>query len=557
MVDPFHWISVGIKSVGAYGFVGAGFAIFGFLAGSWSARRKQYKNARMATGKGRKASYQAVLNTEDEFLLEYTYEGKPQAPKDYAAEPNAHPTLGVPTPAVYNHQHAKIMARLATQAYKMPKDNEGYRTRNIRGLPTVTFFDKSLLTQVFKGVLRIQVVRANCLRPANLAGLARPFVEVFVSASSSRTRLAGQTLNPVWEDEVHWLYIRDPQYDSLCARVVDAARFTAGEDLGVAVLGLEGLARNPGDELMFKLPLRGFAGENSTLTLACRYLPFTETAGPETISELLEVEEDGILLRGEPASISTLGEGDMKPVAYIDCGLTDTQVWLFSDPGKRHFVISFRGTEALLDIITDARLLPSVFKTITEARRGNVSVHRGFMRAYSSVRRLLSSLLQLITTSGTGPWDVTLTGHSLGGALATLAAYEIGMYKQYAGRIKSLSLYTFGSPRVGNKNFAKDFDALVPDTWRFTNRLDIVPSIPPTGIFLKFCHVGHPVRLRGKGELLKGLNNVEMEENRDKDAQVNIQKDINWLRSALTFRGVAEHSCDLYISRIHEAGGYC
>ncbi len=78
---------------------------------------------------------------------------------------------------------------------------------------------------------------------------------------------------------------------------------------------------------------------------------------------------------------------------------------------------------------------PCRASTVHNTRRrrvdSQVSVHRGFMGAYQSVRRQLSSLLHAITVSAGagGPWTINVTGHSLGGALATLAAYELASYK--------------------------------------------------------------------------------------------------------------------------------
>ena len=58
-----------------------------------------------------------------------------------------------------------------------------------------------------------------------------------------------------------------------------------------------------------------------------------------------------------------------------------------------------------------------------------------------------------------------VTGHSLGGAIATLAAYEISkLYPKHR-----LVLYTFGSPRVGNYTFKHAFDRQVPCAWRLAN----------------------------------------------------------------------------------------
>lgn len=65
---------------------------------------------------------------------------------------------------------------------------------------------------------------------------------------------------------------------------------------------------------------------------------------------------------------------------------------------------------------------------------------------------------------------VAYAGHSLGGALATLAAYDIR--KQLLDRDKKcveVVCYSFGAPRTGNHNFARDYNRMVPDTWSVIN----------------------------------------------------------------------------------------
>jgi len=58
-------------------------------------------------------------------------------------------------------------------------------------------------------------------------------------------------------------------------------------------------------------------------------------------------------------------------------------------------------------------------------------------------------------------------GHSLGGALATLAAFDIKRACP-ADRV-DISCYTFGAPRTGNRAFARDFKEAVPETWSVIN----------------------------------------------------------------------------------------
>ena len=61
-------------------------------------------------------------------------------------------------------------------------------------------------------------------------------------------------------------------------------------------------------------------------------------------------------------------------------------------------------------------------------------------------------------------------GHSLGGALATLAAYDIRqeLAKQQQQGVQVVC-YSFGAPRTGNHAFARDYNHMVPDTWSIIN----------------------------------------------------------------------------------------
>ena len=67
------------------------------------------------------------------------------------------------------------------------------------------------------------------------------------------------------------------------------------------------------------------------------------------------------------------------------------------------------------------------------------------------------------------PLQVYLTGHSLGGALATLAAYDVARALEACPQRTHVLCYSFGSPRVGNHAFAHAYMHLVPDTWSIIN----------------------------------------------------------------------------------------
>lgn len=82
---------------------------------------------------------------------------------------------------------------------------------------------------------------------------------------------------------------------------------------------------------------------------------------------------------------------------------------------------------------------------------------------------------------------VIVTGHSLGGALATFCALDLKLQHNET----DLQLYTLGSPRVGNEGFFNFFHNWIGDSVRIVHNFDIVPSLPPT--FLGYHHIAREV----------------------------------------------------------------
>lgn len=58
-------------------------------------------------------------------------------------------------------------------------------------------------------------------------------------------------------------------------------------------------------------------------------------------------------------------------------------------------------------------------------------------------------------------------------------------------------MYNYGSPRVGNAAFARAYDKSVPDSWRVTNKLDVIPRVPR---LMGYCHVGNSVSVTPDGQ---------------------------------------------------------
>lgn len=171
-------------------------------------------------------------------------------------------------------------------------------------------------------------------------------------------------------------------------------------------------------------------------------------------------------------------------------------------------VVAFRGTqtgassvediaEIVLDIDADKHFLPTPFEL-------GGRTHRGFAAAVGSVwndtaggkKGLKSYLAELDRESPRSFW---FTGHSLGAAAATLAAFL------FAKGVKPVSgLYTCGSPLVGDGEFGTAFGKSFPGGtglgyYRFVNDRDIVPRVPPEAF--GYGHVGTLLRIASDGSI--------------------------------------------------------
>ncbi|PCJ19605.1 MAG: hypothetical protein COB02_07615 [Candidatus Cloacimonadota bacterium] len=157
-------------------------------------------------------------------------------------------------------------------------------------------------------------------------------------------------------------------------------------------------------------------------------------------------------------------------------------------------ILVFRGTEinSVKDLYIDSKALQ------TKTPYGG-SVHIGFYNALNSVWPQLSSVIQTIRKDKKKR-KLFITGHSLGAALATMAANRMEK--------KVLACYTFGSPRVGNWAFKRSYK--VP-TYRFVNSADIITRVP-FGLTNKgiYRHVGKIKHLDAVGNVFpRALDKIE------------------------------------------------
>ncbi|KAL9232923.1 hypothetical protein vseg_007983 [Gypsophila vaccaria] len=201
---------------------------------------------------------------------------------------------------------------------------------------------------------------------------------------------------------------------------------------------------------------------------------------------------------GHPSLIKS----EFEKICFLDNSSTDTQVAIWRDLARKRLVVAFRGTEQARwkDLMTDLMLLPAGLnpERIGGDFKQEVQVHSGFLSAYDSVRTRIMSLLKKaigFVDDDAGPqskWLVYCTGHSLGGAIATLLALELSSTQLAKSGAISVTMYNFGSPRVGNRNFADVYNEKVKDSWRVVNHRDIIPTVPR---LMGYCHVAQPIYL--------------------------------------------------------------
>lgn len=146
---------------------------------------------------------------------------------------------------------------------------------------------------------------------------------------------------------------------------------------------------------------------------------------------------------------------------YIANKKTDTQCFIFGDDEK--IIITFRGSESQQDWITN-------FQSTLKNWRGEIrgEVHEGYSVALHSVWAEVEDTVKKLHTGNQSIW---VTGHSLGGALATLAAAKLGN--------KLNGLYTFGQPRVGDRMFSRSYNKILQNrSFRIVNNADLVTRVP-------------------------------------------------------------------------------
>lgn len=143
------------------------------------------------------------------------------------------------------------------------------------------------------------------------------------------------------------------------------------------------------------------------------------------------------------------------------------EIFGFVLESDRHALLAFRGTSTMEDWISDSLARQKAYPFVRDM--GNT--HLGFTDIYASARKQILTALKTILPDK----PLSITGHSLGGALATVCAPDVAAHSPFG----QPEVYTFAAPRVGDPAFARAYDKCIRASWRIYNDRDLVPKAPP------------------------------------------------------------------------------
>ena len=199
-----------------------------------------------------------------------------------------------------------------------------------------------------------------------------------------------------------------------------------------------------------------------------------------------------------------------------------TQAFACRKSNANDIFIVFRGTEPnqMKDILADV-------KAWRKPAREKGLIHFGFAQA---IDKVYDNIVQWLSEQKLdGERNITCTGHSLGAALATIMA----------SRLDANELYTFGSPRIGNRDFVKEMKNDGIKHYRFVNNNDIVTKVP---FPIRFVHHGELVYINHYGNIRK-MSPWQ----RFKDQWRGRMRAFS---KGQPFDGIFDHSVDLYYQKV-------
>ncbi|MEW6038828.1 MAG: lipase family protein, partial [Pseudomonadota bacterium] len=179
---------------------------------------------------------------------------------------------------------------------------------------------------------------------------------------------------------------------------------------------------------------------------------------------------------------------------------TDYEYWDFGENqgfvawSPHCAVVSFRGTDSVNDWGQNAKVL------WPRPHELGGRVHRGFREVSNQAKQRVVEILSSLDAADRHLW---LTGHSLGGAVAT--EFSAHLLVQPIRSLPNWEVTTFGAPRLGDEGFENAYESQIgaghcESHWWFVNEGDPVPHLPPK--FFGYLHCGRLFWFDKTGKLI-------------------------------------------------------
>ena len=226
------------------------------------------------------------------------------------------------------------------------------------------------------------------------------------------------------------------------------------------------------------------------LKTAMRSLQHTYWVMAEASEMNKYLETAGIELVGEP-----IVPGNDKKAEFLDYGIVMSggQAYVVTEMDK--IIVAFRDTgsdkrwERILNMLTDARATLKKMSFLDDPKLSEIKAHEGFVSEYMLFREKVIEYVDMHPDK-----EVHVVGHSLGGALATLASFDIASTLD-----REVNTITFGAPRVGTKDFRDAFENLPINLYRVVVANDPIARVP--GMLIPYEHVGQLIQIDESGDM--------------------------------------------------------
>jgi triacylglycerol lipase len=178
-------------------------------------------------------------------------------------------------------------------------------------------------------------------------------------------------------------------------------------------------------------------------------------------------------------------EKEVKQVVQLHQKIPVYYGFLLTSP--KASILMFRGTQRQTEWLENILAILTAYRDpVTDSNTGIGSVHSGI---YDFYKAFLAKPVAEAVKSLEPKKPLLIAGHSLGAALATLAAIDLALL--YPKLRTNLQIYAYAGPRVGNKEFVEAHSKLIPNHYRVVNLADMIPLLPISQQFNnEFVHGG-------------------------------------------------------------------